>query len=180
MQLLERSWQTTWLALKAQPATGLFERLVCSYGEPQRRYHTLQHLTECVQHLEPLRGLAQHPGEVEVALWFHDAVYEPKGADNELQSALWAQRELAAAGVPDEVQRRVHQLVMATQQATPQQSAHACARNSRLFELARQLGLRFLVHRDKEVPEFLRLKDVCTRCRIWSFRRFIIAVWDAK
>ncbi len=122
MQLLERSWQTTWLALNAQPAMGLFERLVRSYSEPQRRYHTLQHLTECVQHLEPLRGLAQHPGEVEVALWFHDAVYEPKSHDNELQSALWAQRELEAAGVSGEVQSRVHQLVMATQHSALPQS----------------------------------------------------------
>jgi predicted metal-dependent HD superfamily phosphohydrolase len=117
MQLLQHSWQRAWSALNAAPAPGLFERLVDSYSEPHRCYHTLQHLSECIQGLQPALGLAEHAGEVEVALWFHDAIYELKRHDNEQQSAFWAQRELVAAGLEAPACERVYQLVMATQHA---------------------------------------------------------------
>ena len=55
-----------------------------------------------------------HPGEVEIALWFHDAIYELKAQDNEARSAAWAGQVLIEAGVGPEVCVRVHQLIMAT------------------------------------------------------------------
>ncbi len=113
----ERSWQRAWAALGAVPPQGLGERLVDCYAEPQRKYHTLQHLGECIGHLESAIDLAEHPGEIEVALWFHDAIYEPQGQDNELRSASWAAKELEAAGLPAQVAERVHALVMATRHA---------------------------------------------------------------
>jgi len=57
--------------------------------------------------------------EVALALWFHDAIYEPAGADSELQSAAWAARALAKAGVSSEVAQRVYDLVMATRHQAP-------------------------------------------------------------
>jgi predicted metal-dependent HD superfamily phosphohydrolase len=44
--------------------------------EPQRRYHTLQHLRECLGHLEAVLDQVPDPAAIELALWFHDAVYE--------------------------------------------------------------------------------------------------------
>jgi predicted metal-dependent HD superfamily phosphohydrolase len=90
------------------------ERLKRAYSEPQRKYHTTQHLTECIATVEPHLGLADHPAEVEIALWFHDAIYELKGKDNEARSAAWATAELTAAGVDPRAIERVRQLVMAT------------------------------------------------------------------
>ncbi|HET7670229.1 MAG TPA: hypothetical protein VFK84_07465, partial [Burkholderiales bacterium] len=40
------------------------------YGEPHRAYHT-QHLEECFALFD--QTSPQHPGEVLLALWFHDA-----------------------------------------------------------------------------------------------------------
>lgn len=122
MQLLERSWQRSWQALHAVPAPDLFEQLVASYREPQRRYHTLQHLGECLGRLEPVLGLAQHAGEVEVALWFHDAIYDPRAQDNEIQSARWARQALAAVQVSGEALSRVDALIMATRHQAPPQT----------------------------------------------------------
>ena len=73
-----------------------------------------QHLRECLSVLEPALDLALHPGEVELALWFHDAVYDPKGKDNEARSADWACQALAQAGADAAVQQRVRVLIMAT------------------------------------------------------------------
>ena len=111
----ENSWRAAWrdLAL-ADPGRALFESLCVRYAEPHRRYHTLQHLAECLAHFERERALARHPGEVAIALWFHDAIYDTQRHDNEAESAAWARRALCEAGARDEVADRVHALVMAT------------------------------------------------------------------
>lgn len=117
MDLLLTSWQQAWTALALRPREGLFEQLVDCYREPHRRYHTLAHLHACLQWLQPVLDQAEHPGEVALALWFHDAVYRFDRDDNELRSADWAQHELAAAGAASIVVERVHALVMATRHA---------------------------------------------------------------
>lgn len=83
----------------------LLEQLLARYREPHRHYHTLQHLAECFEKFDELRDVAAHPGDVELAIWFHDAVYEPRRDDNEARSADWAR---ATVG------ERVAELVMAT------------------------------------------------------------------
>ena len=120
------SWQTAWSALGAQPDPALFDKLLAAYAEPQRRYHTRQHLQECLDHLQGARGLAEHPGEVALALWFHDAVYAPDRHDNEPQSADWARQAVVAAGVAPAVADRIHALILATRHdaapATPDEA----------------------------------------------------------
>jgi predicted metal-dependent HD superfamily phosphohydrolase len=89
----------------------LLARLLASYREPHRHYHTVQHLAECFERFDELRDLALHAEEIEVAIWFHDAIYDPRRGDNEARSADWAR---SAAG------RRVAELVLATRhEATP-------------------------------------------------------------
>jgi len=119
--LFERSWRRAWSALVA-PGAGtsgpdgiaLRDELLACYAEPQRRYHTQQHLEECLALLEQVRDLAEHPEEVEMALWFHDAIYDVKGSGNEERSAEWAHRALVAAGVALTAAERVRQLVPVT------------------------------------------------------------------
>ncbi len=88
------------------------------YSEPWRKYHTLQHLAECLSQFTPASHLAARPAEVEAALWFHDAVYELRSGDNEERSAHLAQSVLASAGVSSEAVSRVIALVLATKHHT--------------------------------------------------------------
>ena len=76
-----------------------FDRLVKAWREPHRHYHSLDHL------------------EVELALWFHAAVYSPRSDDNEAKSAAWARRVLRAAVVPDSVGQRIEGYILATREA---------------------------------------------------------------
>lgn len=108
-------WQTVWRQLGAASADeDLYHQLVACYSEPHRSYHTIQHLNECFIHLENVRSLAEHPEEVELALWFHDAIYDTTKKDNEQRSAEWARESALAAGVPDEKAERIYELIMTT------------------------------------------------------------------
>jgi predicted metal-dependent HD superfamily phosphohydrolase len=111
--LLER-WAAAWRELGAKADDALFHELLARYSEPHRHYHTVRHLEECFDALDAVRGEAQRPAEIELALWFHDAIYDVKSEDNERRSADWALESLADAGVPADVGERVHALVLAT------------------------------------------------------------------
>lgn len=92
-------------------------RLVAAYSEPQRAYHSLQHLEECLSFCDEARqaGYFHAPDELELAFWLHDAVYDPKGSDNEEQSAALAVEVL---GDMSQAQR-VADLVMLTKKHQP-------------------------------------------------------------
>jgi predicted metal-dependent HD superfamily phosphohydrolase len=109
--------QDRWLRLwQAAGAAGdgaqWYESLTRAYAEPQRRYHNQQHIAECLAEFDGARHLTQQPAAVEFALWFHDAVYDPKAGDNEEQSAAMARNCLETG--PSRLAATVSDLVMAT------------------------------------------------------------------
>jgi len=107
-------WRATWTSLNLAPPPGLCEQLLRAWDEPQRHYHTQQHLTECLTLFDTLRAHAEQPADIELALWFHDAIYDVQGHDNEARSAHWATKGLKAGGVDAARCQRVHDLIMAT------------------------------------------------------------------
>ncbi len=92
----------------------LHGELIDRYSEPHRRYHTVQHLDECFEKLDEIRALARKPAEIELALWFHDAIYDVRRHDNEERSAEWARTSAARAGVSTDACERVYALIMST------------------------------------------------------------------
>lgn len=114
MRLALDPWQAAWQALGARPADALHAELLGRYGETHRAYHTQQHLAECLSLFDGVRHLVGRPAEVEIALWFHDAIYDVHRHDNEARSADWARQALLGAKAPAEVAARVAALVMAT------------------------------------------------------------------
>jgi len=114
LEPLVRSWRRAWQGAGGAPHARLFDELVGAYGQPHRHYHTLQHLAECIAQLEPSLDLAQRPGEVELALWFHDAVYDVTRHDNEQRSAAWVAQAARAAGVQEASSNRLQALVLVT------------------------------------------------------------------
>jgi predicted metal-dependent HD superfamily phosphohydrolase len=114
VQRLLEKWDALWREANAAPATALFLQLSAAWSEPHRHYHTLQHLGECLANFETLRHLPEHPLDVQLALWFHDAIYDVTRHDNEARSAEWARQEILAAGLSAAMADSVEKLIMAT------------------------------------------------------------------
>lgn len=117
--MLTSAWRETWASLGLVPPGTAFDDLLARYAQPQRHYHTLQHLEECLAALRALADCVARRGEAELALWFHDAVHDPQARDNEARSAALASDVLRRAGAADEVVTRVCELVLATRHDTP-------------------------------------------------------------
>lgn len=90
------------------------DELLARWAEPQRRYHTIAHLTAVLDHIDTLATHATEPDLVRLAAWFHDAVYLPDRSENEERSARLAERALTEAGLPFDATAEVMRLVRLT------------------------------------------------------------------
>src|SRR4051812_48010248 len=61
--------------------------LVTAYTAPDRHYHNLAHVRDCLRTVEAVYPYLVDPRAVDAALFFHDAVYDPTRSDNEERSA---------------------------------------------------------------------------------------------
>ncbi len=113
-------WIDTLQLLSVAPTPALIalgEDLLARYREPHRHYHTLVHLDDCLTQAQQIRAQCQHAGEVEFALWFHDAIYDTRKFDNEQRCADWARQSALAAGVNAAAADRIHALILCTRHA---------------------------------------------------------------
>lgn len=131
-------WCTLWQMLGGTgDGRATYDKLQDAYSQPERAYHNLDHIHDCIDQLdafkewlmaddlffirrrEPKEGELPFGektfGTVEMALWFHDAVYDAQAKDNEAQSARLAENELTAGGFPTDVIADIKRLIMATQ-----------------------------------------------------------------
>jgi predicted metal-dependent HD superfamily phosphohydrolase len=116
LDLLQRQWVRLLEEFGVIPATAYppFDSLVTAYSEPHRHYHTLEHLAEMFRVVSRLSGSCADPRAVQFAVWFHDAVYDPRASDNEERSALLAAATLNELVIwPDGV-GKVIELIRAT------------------------------------------------------------------
>lgn len=65
------------------------------YAEPHRAYHTQAHIDAMLAGFRDLDRAIVHADAVELAIWYHDAIYDPAAADNEHRSAELLRAKLA-------------------------------------------------------------------------------------
>jgi predicted metal-dependent HD superfamily phosphohydrolase len=112
---MKERWKQIWQKLDA-PVTPveILEELLGAYSSGDRYYHNLVHIQDCLAIFDETRFLANSPEAVELAIWFHDAVYDPKRSDNEERSAAWAKSAIAQSGLSSDFSEYVSRLILAT------------------------------------------------------------------
>ena len=94
--------------------------LLRRWREPHRRYHTADHLRATLDAVRELPAPADlDTGAVDLAVWFHDAVYAGRPGDDEEASAVLAERLLPGLHQPPHRVAEVARLVRLTARHDP-------------------------------------------------------------
>jgi len=94
--VIKDGWHGLWyrVGAKGNNAWRVYLDLITRYTERHRYYHVFSHLTHVLEEFDQIKHLCVNPDAVEMALWYHDAVYWPSEDDNEEASAELAQKIL--------------------------------------------------------------------------------------
>ena len=114
-----------WQSLGGTFDCRIFARILLRrYDEPHRAYHNLDHITECLEELDDISDpnfQPVFPKLMELAIWYHDAVYDTKRKDNEEQSSKLCLFDCQNLDLPlaEEISKHLHHLIMATKHSDP-------------------------------------------------------------
>ena len=116
---IDRLQQQWWNLLRpsgAEPSAiySAFDALATRHSEPHRHYHTLEHIAEMLRLIPRLTPAGADPFPTALAVWFHDAVYDPEAGDNEVRSAELATDVLTRLAVPVEAVVFAAELIRST------------------------------------------------------------------
>ena len=114
-----KRFDALWRRSSPSDGAAVYAELCRRYRAPYRHFHNLDHIKDCLHHVDEVAPLLDDPDAVELAVWFHDAVYEIGASTNERRSAemfLELSQNLSAR-----LRRRVCGLILATRHTeTPQ------------------------------------------------------------
>lgn len=89
--------------------------LLNRYSEKHRYYHNLNHVNALLVWAEDLKSNISDYNCVGLAIWYHDAIYDPQKNDNEIESAKLAVRHLSGFGLSKNRIQKVERMILATQ-----------------------------------------------------------------
>lgn len=94
-------------------ADDVYREVLAYYSEAGRHYHTPKHIEHCLAQFDLAVDELEDADAVEMAIWFHDLIFDVRADDNELQSARRFV-ELANDSMDDDFKKKVYELIMAT------------------------------------------------------------------
>ncbi len=92
-----------------------YEDLAEKYAEPHRKYHNIYHIESCLSEFAEIKELALNPCALELAIWYHDVVYDINASDNEERSAVFAGSAIFGLfPFPEALAKSVEEIILAT------------------------------------------------------------------
>lgn len=108
-------WSSLCVAIKAKHAVReIYNAVISQYQNGKRTYHNLDHVAHCLEEFDKLRSLCRAPHMVELAIWYHDIIYDTKAKDNEEKSGQRALIDLAVMGASEILIYDVERLILLT------------------------------------------------------------------
>ncbi len=117
------------LKIPGQVMDGLQDR----YAEPHRAYHGQRHVDAMLDGLHATRHAFAVPDAAELAVWFHDAIYDPAASDNEARSAALMLEQMTGLADPALLQRVAVMIHATATHAVPPGLAPDLVRDTALF-----------------------------------------------
>lgn len=119
-QAIQRSWFKLMedCGAKSGDQIAVFAQLLWAYAGEDRHYHNLSHIVSMLDIINSalnveLTKLIQEP-TLELATWFHDAVYDTHSHENESRSAQFALESQRSLGINESCCQRVRDLILMT------------------------------------------------------------------
>lgn len=107
-----------WMSLFANPSNKIYAKtynfLIKKYSEGHRKYHNFEHIISCLKHFDLVREKLTNPWNVEIAIWFHDVIYNILSKKNEIKSANAAIRFLNNLDTDQKTINIIFNLILAT------------------------------------------------------------------
>jgi predicted metal-dependent HD superfamily phosphohydrolase len=88
--------------------------LIDLYNLPYRPYHNISHIEHCLKELDSY----DKNRAVELAIFYHDAIYDPKAKNNEEMCANRAAYDLCVMQVPKKIIEKIQRLIIVTKHST--------------------------------------------------------------
>lgn len=119
--LLRSNWSSLLEKLQAgyQLDEAIFIDLVNAYSDSARHYHNLKHIQYILDIIEEVKDLANCFTAIQLSAWFHDYIYNPQAKDNEVKSAVYAEKILNILNISPNTIQLVKQIILSTEKHQP-------------------------------------------------------------
>lgn len=112
---MERRWLALMQLLGFPPNKTTHDELIAAYSQRHRKYHNIDHLHAVLNTLDTVSESASDASAIELALWFHDAIYKIFSKTNELDSAVLARDFVETNNGGSDLADRVYSHILATE-----------------------------------------------------------------
>lgn len=92
----------------------IFQQLEDLYADQQRAYHRIEHIQQGLRELKRVRSVLINPSAVQMAWWYHDAVYNPRSHTNEADSVTLFENTFRGLSMPQVFIEKVRELILIT------------------------------------------------------------------
>ena len=120
-----KRWVDLWGMLGVNNApTGVLNM----YDEPSRAYHTINHIRATLEEFDQFckyGGQTYNPEAIEMAIWYHDAIYNTRNTNNEEASANLFRSDAIKTLLASLFTQKVANMILATKHSSNATSADA-------------------------------------------------------
>ena len=117
--MIDKRWKDLMIRFQFDENTPALIELKNKYSQKQRAYHNLEHVIDCLTQLDNYEDFIADKDVVELAIWYHDIIYNPYGKENELKSAQEAAHFISKQNADKNLIEKVYQLILCTIHTNP-------------------------------------------------------------